>query len=153
MRIRFSELLIVIGLGVICLVGAVRLEYEMKHMGIILVAGPAKYIGLISLFLIACGVGLIIEYTRRRKFSGSSVDSPIASSRVIILTSVMFGYVVVVPIVGYLIGTICFFPLLFQASGMRPWHKSILAGALMAVLFFVAFVLLAKLPMPKGRFG
>ena len=73
--------------------------------------------------------------------------------RGIILIIVLAGWVAAVPILGFNIGCLVFFPLLFYVSGYRPWLKSIAAGVIMALVFYAIFVLGAKLPVPTGMFG
>jgi len=117
--------------------------------------GPAKWTAVISLVLIVCGIIVVIGHFLRRKSMDASAGAAhrIASARGVILTALLLAWVTAVPVLGFNIGCLCFFPLLFYVSGLRPWFKSIAAGFIMTVLFYVIFVLGAKLPVPKGGIG
>jgi hypothetical protein len=152
MRISLCEGLVVIAIGLIGLIGSVQLEQQLKTINIDIMMGPAKWTGAISLVLIACGVSSVIgRFLKRKSVDGeATVTPPIASARGMILTGLLLAWVAAVPILGFNIGNLCFFPLLFYISRLRPWRKSVAAGLIMAIFFYLIFVLGAKLPVPKG---
>ena len=115
--------------------------------------GPAKYTGLISLILVVCGIISVIGHLWRRGSARKGEASRIFSARGITLIAILLTWVAAVSIFGFAIGVLCFFPVLFYVTGFRPWVKSLVVGVITAVLFYVAFVLGAKLPVPKGVFG
>jgi len=152
MKINLPESLVVIGVGVLGLIGSIKLESELSTIGASVILGPSKYTGVISLVLITCGLIALIGSLRKARIAqGSSGFS--SSSRAILLMGVLLGYAAVVPYVGYVVGSLGFFPAFFHISGTRPWHKSLLLGFVMAALFYLAFVYLAAIPVPKGGLG
>ena len=152
-QIRLSEVLTVIGIGLAAMVGSLQLDQQLSVMNLGVAMGPAKYTMVISLVILVCGALLGIKHLRRRKLKPANVTPPIASSRGGLLIAVLLGYVAAVPFLGFVIGSLCFFPLLFQVCGMRSWFKSIVFGMVMGGCFYVVFVMLAKLPVPKGGIG
>lgn len=155
--IRLSEALVVTGLGIVGVIGSIRLWLRMSENDIEVIAGPEKFLGVVSLTLVLCGVISIMIILYRSRYgrinaSIASLNNPIRRSA-LTLVAVLFGYTAAVQIIGYFIGNFCFFPLLFHVSGLRPLSKSILVGTIMAGIFYVLFVLLFKLPVPRGMIG
>jgi hypothetical protein len=153
MKISLSEALVIMGIGLLGLIGSIQLENELSTMSMGVAMGPAKYTGVISLVLLVCGIIPVVGHLRRGNPDGESVIPRIITSRGIALIAILLGWVAAVPFLGFTIGNLCFFPLLFYVAGLRPWLKSIVVGGITAVIFYVVFVLGAKLPVPKGGFG
>jgi hypothetical protein len=155
MEIALYEALIVIGIGLIGLIGSFQLENQLSTISIGVTMGPAKWTGALSSIMLACGIiAAIGHFLRRKSVDASVVAAPrIASARGMILIALLAVWVAGVPFLGFSVGCLVFFPLLFYVSGFRPWFKSIAAGVIMAVAFYVIFMLGAKLPVPKGVFG
>lgn len=155
MAVSVYEALIVIGIGLIGLIGSIQLENQLNTIGVVIRLGPAKWTGIISLSLIVCGIIWMGRHLLKRKpTDGTASASPrIVSTRVLILIGLLLTWLAAVPILGFNIWSLVFFPALFHAFGLRPWFKSIAAGIIMAVLFYLIFVLGANLPVPRGVIG
>ena len=148
---KISEALTVIAIGLLGLIGSISLWRRVDTMGIHIVAGPGKYLAVVSLVLVACGGFSLVRY--RRTILAPATVPVFRSIRGVTLILILFGYALAVPISGFLMGSLFFFPFLFHVSGMRPWVKSILVGLITGALFYGVFVLGAKLPLPKGAIG
>ena len=153
MKISFYEGLFVTGIGMIGLIGSIRLEGRLKTMSMVGPMGPAKYTGLISLILVVCGMISMIGHFRRRRSAGTGAVPRIVTARGMTLIGILLAWVAAISILGFNIGSLCFFPMLFYVAGLRPWFKSLVVGVITAVFFYAVFVLGAKLPVPKGGFG
>jgi putative tricarboxylic transport membrane protein len=152
MEISLYEALVVMGIGLTGLIGSIHLENQLSTISIGVAMGPAKYTGVISLILLVCGIISVIGHLRRRRAAGASATPRIATARGMTLMAILLAWVAAVSILGFNIASLCFFPMLFYVSGFRPWFKSIVVGVITAVLFYVVFVLGARLPVPKGGF-
>jgi hypothetical protein len=157
MGISIYEALVVIGLGVIGLIGSIQMQNQLGAMGITEAVGPAKWTGVISLILIVCGIIPAIGLLLKRKSTDISPGTHSTSSNVTVqgmmLMSLLGVWVAAASTLGYNIGNMCILPMIFYVAGFRPWFKSIAAGFIMTVVFYVTFVLGAKLSVPKGVFG
>jgi hypothetical protein len=155
MRISLCEGVVVTGIGLIGLIGSIQLEQQLKTTEMGLMVGPAKWMAAISLVLMTCGVSSVISLFLKRKSADGelTVTAPIATGRGMVLIGLLFAWVAAVSTLGFNIGNLCFFPLLFYICGLRPWRKGVVAGLIMAIVFYLVFVLGAKLPVPKGCFG
>jgi hypothetical protein len=155
MEIALYEALVVIGIGLIGLIGSFQLENQLSTMSMNMVMGPATWTEAVSLIMIVCGIiAAIGHFQKRKSVDASVVEAPrMASARGMILIAVLALWVAAVPSLGFSVGCFIFFPLLFYVSGFRPWFMSIASGVIMAVAFYVIFILGARLPVPKGVFG
>lgn len=153
MAIGLYEGLVIIGIGLLGLFGSIQLDQQLSTMSIGVVMGPAKYIGVISLILIICGMIPVSGHLLKRRSGYPPAAPRLASARGGILVVVLLAWVAAVPKLGFTIGGLGFFPLLFYVSGLRPWFKSLVVGVITAALFYVVFVVGAKMPVPKGTMG
>ena len=149
---RISEALIVLVLGLAGLLASIRLDEQLRPLNISMAIGPARYTAVVSAIILVCGALLLVRELRRTR-ADSRVRSRLASARGAILIGVLLAYVAVVPLLGFTLGNLCVFPLLFHVCGMRPWPRSLVSGIVMAAAFHVVFVWLARIPIPKGYLG
>ena len=157
MEISIYEALVVIGIGVIALVGSIQMQNQLGGIGITETMGPAKWTGLLSLILIVCGIIPAIGQLLKRKSSdtssGTFSTSRIVSAQGMMLMPLLGIWVAAASTLGYNIGNMCILPMIFYVAGFRPWLKSIAAGFIITIVFYVVFVLGAKLSVPKGVLG
>lgn len=153
MKISLYEGIFITGVGLIGLIGSVHLENQLNTMGMVGTMGPAKYTLVVSMILVVCGIIAIIGHLRRSRSATTGETLRIISTEGIILIAVLLAWIAAVSIFGYVIGIIFFFPVLFYVTGLRPWFKSLIVGLITAMLFYAAFVLGVKLPVPKGIWG
>lgn len=109
--------------------------------------GPGWYLLSISVLLLICSVIYwCVQFKsgvgKRRKGLSFHVGSAVQS--LIVLTL----YCIAVPLVGYIISTIFFFPVTIHIFGLNSWIKSIIIGLVYASAFFFTFSYLAGLPLP-----
>lgn len=140
------ESLVVIGIGLMGLVASIKSWFDMRAYGSRMVGGGEIYVATISLVLIACGTLYVIS--RRRSLDEETAIKLLGSGRGAMLCLLLFAYATVIPMTGYIVGSLCFFPLAFYMAGLRGWPKSILTGVITAILFYLLFFLLIKLPLP-----
>lgn len=159
MSISTYEALLVILFGVIGLISSIRLEQEMtaSALSIGMVMNPAKWTGLLSLILLACGTIALVRHFRKRTVTNADTgDTPgfkIISVRGIKLIGLLVGWIAAMHVMGFNVANVLFFPLLFTICGVRSWPKSIVIGISATVAFYLIFTVGLKVPMPKGWFG
>jgi tripartite tricarboxylate transporter TctB family protein len=153
MTSRISEALIVVALGMAGLLASIRLDEQLRPLHTSVAIGPARYTAVVSVIILVSGVLLCVQELRRRRPADPEVASRLVSPRGVLLIVVLLAYVAAVPIVGFTLGNVCFFPLLFHVCGLRPWTRSLVSGLGMSAAFHVVFVWLARIPIPKGWLG
>jgi hypothetical protein len=153
MCMRMIESFFIIALASLGLTDAWRLSNAVRAGGVFHdVIGPDRYLGVISAGLLVCGVlnlagslnSLRRPEIRRREGGGSHV------TLVIVVSFVLVVYTLLIPILGYLMATSIFFPVIYYLFGVRSWRKSVVIGLSTAVFFYAIFEHFAEIPLPKG---
>lgn len=138
------ESLFLIGLAILGLREGVRLlKVPLLFVDII---GPGWYIFFVSVLLLMSALVYSWGYFKR---PGISKDKHFLlhlgpPGRI---TAIFGLYIIIVPFIGYAIGSMIFFILVFHASGMRSWVWSILIGIGVALAFKFCFSYLAGIPL------
>ena len=149
------ESLMVIVLSVIGLIDAWRLSGVVRGGGPFHdVIGPDRYLGAISIGLFICGGwrlrGNLKSLGQDVGKKGEKGEGNV--TLVVLVITVLAVYSVLLPLLGYLLATLLFFPVIYFIFGVRSWLKSIVVGLLTAALFYAIFAHFAELPLPKGLF-
>ncbi len=150
------EPLVVILLAALGLADAIRLSSIIRPGGTFHdVIGPDRYLGAISVGLLLCGIWTLATNLRivrsplvNKENKEEGEESHI--NQVALVVFVLFLYAFAMPILGYLLATCFFFPLIYFIFGVRSWLKSILIGLSTTAACYVIFEYLAEMPLPKG---
>ena len=118
------------------------------------VIGPDRYLGVISAGLLICGVWNLITGLKSRKPPLDKREEREGSqiNQVVLVAFLLFVYTFAIPMLGYLLATFIFFPVIYFIFGVRPWPKSVIVGLITAALFYAIFAYFAEMPLPKGLF-
>jgi putative tricarboxylic transport membrane protein len=150
---RWVESLFIMALACVGLTDAWRLSHAVRAGGAFHdVIGPDRYLGIISAGLLVCGVLNLVgslkrpgrPEIRRVEEGGSRV------TLVIVVSFVLAIYTLLIQILGYLLATSLFFPVIYYLFGLRPWLKSVVIGLSTAIFFYAIFEYFAEIPLPKG---
>jgi hypothetical protein len=149
------ESILVIALAGLGLADAWRLSNVVRADGTFRdVIGPDRYLIVVSTGLLICGVWNLAASLRAIRHAGIREVAGKESKRnmVLLVAMVLILYTAVIPLLGYLLATALFFPVIYLIFGVRPWTKSVVVGVITTALFYVIFAYLAELPLPKGLF-
>ena len=147
------EPLVVIFLAALGIADALRLSSVIRPDGTFHdVVGPDRYLGAISMGLLFCGIWALVKslkiarppMIKKGEGEGSQVN------QVVLVVFVLVLYAFAMPILGYLLATCFFFPVIYFIFGVRPWLKSIIIGLLTTAVFYAIFEYFAEMPLPKG---
>ena len=118
------------------------------------VIGPDRYLGVISAGLLICGVWNLVAGLKSRKPPQAKREEKEGSQvkQVVLVAFLLFVYTFAIPMLGYLLATFIFFPVIYFIFGVRPWPKSVIVGLITAALFYAIFAYFAEMPLPKGIF-
>jgi len=116
------------------------------------VIGPDRYLGAISVGLLFCAIGALAKTLKsarppmgkKEEGEGSQVN------QVVLVVFVLVLYAFAMPILGYLLATCFFFPVIYFIFGVRPWLRSVIIGLSTTAVFYAIFEYFAEMPLPKG---
>ena len=148
-----AESIVVIFLAAMGIADAWRLSSVVRAGGTFHdVIGPDRYLGAISMGLLLCGIWVLAKnlkiarspLIKKEEGEGSQVN------QVVLVVFVLVLYAFAMPILGYLLATCFFFPVIYFIFGVRPWLKSIIIGLLTTAVFYAIFEYFAEMPLPRG---
>ncbi len=108
---------------------------------------------IIGVIFSLLGLGLLF----RR--SGPEKDGPVfgteqAGWRRVGLTCITFAlFIMTIPFVGYIIGTIVFLTIIFKIMGIVHWRTGFFFGIVASVSTYIIFKILLSMPLPTGFLG
>jgi hypothetical protein len=129
----------VVGLGVAALLGSLALG-----VGSARTPGTGTWPLLVSIVLVALGLGLLALTGRTRdaeRFTGSS-------RLVLAALATMIGFVAVVGVIGFEIPATLLMFVWLRFLGRESWRMSIITSLATVVAFYVVFVGLLAVPIP-----
>ncbi len=152
MRAGTLESLVIMAVAVVGLLDAWRLSGALRGGGAFHgLMGPDTYLAVIATVFLLCGVWNLTAQRRDPHASPATLGTtswqfgPVAQ-----VVLVMLLYVAAFPILGYLLASFVFFPVVFFIFGVRPWRKSIVIGVAATLVFYALFAYFAELPLPRG---
>jgi hypothetical protein len=144
------EPLVIIFLAALGIADALRLSSVIRPGGTFHdVVGPDRYLGAISVGLLFCGVWALVKSLKGGRHTSIQKEEG-EGSQVTLVAFVLVVYTFVIPILGYLLATSLFFPVIYFIFGVRPWLKSIIVGLSTTAVFYAIFAYFAEMPLPKG---
>ena len=147
------ESLIVILLAGIGIVDGWRLSNVVREGGMFHdVIGPDRYLIAISFGLMIMGIRQLVVSLRKKGDTHAKEEEKEGGKMklVCVVALVLILYTLVLPLTGYLLASLLFFPIIFFIFGVRPWLKSAAIGLITAALFYAIFEYFAEVPLPKG---
>jgi hypothetical protein len=116
------------------------------------VIGPDRYLAGVSLGLFVCGVLSLVGSLKRWRPAEVKKGEE-TGSRVTLVFGVVLAlaiYTLLIPVLGYLLATCLFFPVVYYLFGVRPWLKSVVIGLSTSAVFYAIFEYFAEIALPKG---
>jgi hypothetical protein len=137
--------------GALGIADAIRLSHRVKAG-----FGPAEtvtaesYLLGISILLLVSGIAVLKTTLRANKNELLTHSPPRKAEPVTFVLIVYILYVFSTEILGYFISTLLFLPVTFWIFGVRPKIRGAIYGVVSGVAFYLIFVHLAKVQLPKG---
>jgi len=147
------ESLIVIVVSMVGVADAWRLSGIVREGGVFHdVIGPDRYLGAVSIGVLICGVWQLRGSLKNlgKQVCVKEEEEKTNVSMLSLVIVVLVVYVLSLPLLGYLLATLFFFPVTYFIFGVRSMIKSITLGVLTALIFYGIFAYFAELPLPKG---
>lgn len=115
-----------------------------------LFGGDHVFPGLAGFGLLVSGLVLSVYPDKRHGESEPPPEKGVGR-KVAILPAVLFGYTVLLPMIGYQIGTFAAAVLLFRVLGVYRWRSCLLWSVILTVAFQLVFVEWLHTPLPAGK--
>ena len=155
-RVLLVESLLIVGLAVIGIFEGLRLTRVDLHQSELL--GPGWYIVFLSAVLLICGVPSMYRWYKEFRRTHKSLSEDVQgvegislwnSARLVVNGILaLFAYIVILPIVGYLVSTILFLGTSLRIYGEKSWLRCIAIAILLGLALYYGFVVLAEVAMP-----
>lgn len=140
-------------LFVISLVGMTEVYRLMTHKDPYLVYGaivPGVFVLLASIALMSVSVAHVIANHKEFPNAKKVAENKQSMIRTIGVVVVFAIYIILIPLVGYLMASIVFFILEFRLAGIKSWLFCFAVGLIAAVCCYVIFVKYCGLVFPRG---
>ncbi|MDO8472269.1 MAG: tripartite tricarboxylate transporter TctB family protein [Dehalococcoidia bacterium] len=120
------------------------------------------YLGILGVGLAFCTLILAGSYLSKRRPSegspgepreGPEPHDPDARGRFVTIVVLLFGYLVLFPLVGFAVDTILFCTLFFRFFGRNRWLTSTAFGIAAGASFYFVLVTIARVSLPHSLIG
>ena len=126
-------------------------------------AGGYSYLALLGIGLSLCTIILIglwlygmRKSTKEAMAKTGTNHEPRdtkAKDRLSIMVVLLFGYILLIPLIGFIAVTIIFCTLFLRLFGKNSWISSIAFGMIISGSFYCILVKIAKMPLPHSLIG
>lgn len=128
-----------------------RITNTVRTPGVFDLVGPDRYLLALGALLAILGAVMIGSVMRSAPAGDAVAVSTNNGSRVHVwLFALTSAYVGAILIAGYAAATLLFFVLAFRLLGLRDWRRNLPTAVALAVIYYVLFIHLADMPLPKG---
>jgi len=143
------EGLVLLAFGLVGLADGLRLVIFKNPASVEDITGPGRYLVAVSLLLTIVGV----LYLAMMRGNDEPAPSDREETRSVVWTVVVLGlYVLLIDLIGYFWATQIFFLLILQVVGLRLSLRMVLIGAAMGMGFYMVFIRLFGMSLPRGFF-
>ena len=148
---------ILIVLGILGIAESLKLTFQMRPQGVYDVVGPDRYLMAVGIGMV--GIGVIFFFSQyKTKPAAKGVPEAKKESatnehwlKFLSVFGILMIYAFLIDYLGYLLSTIIFFLLVFEALKFsRSWALNILAAIAFGVVLQLIFVNFCDLVFPRG---
>jgi putative tricarboxylic transport membrane protein len=141
---------LVIGAGGLFLaIGYLGMSFQLPF-GRLDQPGAAVFPVIVAALVAASSLMTIVEGWRMS--ADETVDLPAGEgrARLLGLLGLMLGYFLVLPWLGQIVSSILFSAFMIRLLSKLPWPRVLAYAVIMALSLYAFFVLVLKVPMPRG---
>lgn len=134
-------------IGLVCVTEAIRMALRgSTHLKTPF--GPDQYIAVVGFILIILGLAYLLSHSKR------SLGEEKIKPKMLIKTGstvlIMAAYIVLIPVLGYILATAVFFLLMNRTVGVKSWVANIITTILCAISLYAIFVFWLGMVFPRG---
>jgi hypothetical protein len=149
-RAAIIEGIVLIVLGLIGAVEAIRLIIDKASQTVQDVLGAGPYVLVVSIPLIVVGLLHVFSHRRIPRGEGEATVNREMRMRILLMTGTCALYILLISVVGYLLATFLFFLLEFKVVGVKSWRTNLIVTASMGAAYYIVFIKLCDLIFPRG---
>jgi putative tricarboxylic transport membrane protein len=141
-------------IGLICLLGSLGLLAMTRglHQSSLVPIGPAFYPRI--LFVVTAVLSALLLITGLRRREAAKPAAPIGYRYVLSTFAVVIAYIVLLPILGYRLGTFLFvggLQVVLEPPATRRWTLILIVALATAVVTYYVFEVYLAVLLPRGR--
>lgn len=133
--------------GLISMWDAERITREYRKPGAFDVVGPDNFLFYTGVLLILSGIA--VACSAGAAGDGAHSETPLFPSTPVMIFLTACAYAAAIPLVGYLVATIAFFPLVNWLLGVR-FKANMIASVCTVTVLYIVFDRLAGIPFPSA---
>lgn len=116
--------------------------------------GPGAFPTWIALLLAVCAAVILARVARERRLA-PAIRWPRGEAlrRVLLATVSLVAYLVLLPLLGFLLSSALLLLLHFKTVGGYPWRIAVPTAVVAALLVWYLFGVLLRVPLPSGLLG
>jgi hypothetical protein len=117
--------------------------------------GPDRYLIALGVAMLAVGLYLALKPSDTGSKSAKEDADPsnTALRSLVSVTAALAVFALAMPYLGFTIGNFVFIAYLTRLFGDWPWWRSLCTAAVVTAVFYVSFVMVADVALPKGMLG
>jgi hypothetical protein len=148
-RTVIIEGIVIIVLGLIGVVEAVRLIIYKASQTVQDILGAGPYVLVVSIPLFVIGIFHVFSYKQIPRVEKVTVNKEMRM-RIILMIGACAIYIFLINIVGYLLATLFFFLLEFKAVGIKSWRTNIILTVSISAAYYIVFIIFCDMIFPRG---
>jgi hypothetical protein len=138
-------------LGAVSVVDGWRIAREAREGANFDAIGPDRYLLVLGALMLIGGLWRLLRPSRLRAGTARSVGPAGVSAWTVVATLAMLaGFAVLTPVIGFTAACVLFLIAELRLLSGWPWWKIASLAATVALVFHVAFIRFADMPLPKG---
>ena len=141
---------VLIGISLVAIAEGLRLVIYKDPYTLYDPLGPGYYALTVGICLLAVSIVYIIaHYKSPPPIEMVPVDTRM-KVRLVSTVAACALYIILIPVVGYLLATIIFFLLEFRIEGIRPWPLMVVLSLVFSGCYYLLFIRLCNMVLPAG---
>ena len=140
-------------LGVVSLADGWRIARQAREGANFDAIGPDRYLMALGALMLLAGLWHLLRGAGPETATSAPDRGSGATSSLLLTLAMLVGFALLVPVLGFSPTCFLFITAQLRVLGAWSWWRSVALAAAIAVVFHVAFISFADLPLPKGYFG
>jgi hypothetical protein len=139
-------------LGLVSLADGWRIGQQAREGANFDAIGPDRYLLALGVVMLVAGLWGLVKRPElaHAPDAASGQHTGSVTARLVLTVAMIGGLAALTPVVGFPIACALFLTLQFRTLGGWPWWKSAGLAVTIALAFYVTFIALADMPLPKG---
>lgn len=112
--------------------------------------GAAVFPIMVGTLLVVASLAVLWEGWRMDRAEEVGVPAGADAGRLLILIGLLFGYLLALPYLGQIVGSLLFCTVLVRVLSPLGWARTVAYSLVISIGLYAVFVVLLQVPMPRG---